>query len=68
MLLQKGIHCWLKNQDPNEHWEAPDSWGVQQPGAAPSQEPHLFDNEATEYDDYSAMEPRNYDVQRKNVS
>ncbi|CDH49474.1 adenylate cyclase [Lichtheimia corymbifera JMRC:FSU:9682] len=63
---QKNMYPLPQNQDPNEHWEAPDSWGVQQPGAAPSQEPHLFDNEATEYDDYSAMEPRNYDVQRKN--
>lgn len=57
----------IKNQDPNELWEAPDSWGVQ-PAGTPSQEPHLFENEATEYDDYSAMEPRNYGVQRKNVS
>ncbi|KAI9497654.1 phosphatase 2C-domain-containing protein [Zychaea mexicana] len=59
----------IQNQDSAEPWAPPDSWAVQPAESIPGsdiQSATLIDDEASEYDGYSLMEPQKYDFPRKN--
>ena len=68
----RNVHYFLyQHQDSAEPWAPPDSWAVQPAESIPGsdiQSSTLIDDEASEYDGYSLMEPQKYDMPRKNAS